>query len=86
MFSASWVFGLWGDALREQLLNGFFEGAISFDKDTLYLRFTRFDGSRYTLEVKFIDGHMFILTSDRIFDQNDLRKTFYNRCVQERYL
>ena len=74
MFSASWVFGLWGDALREQLLNGFFEGAISFDKDTLYLRFTRFDGSRYTLEVKFIDGHMFILTSDRIFDQNDLRK------------
>lgn len=74
MFSASWVFGLWGDALREQLLNGFFEGAISFDKDTLYLRFTRLDGSRYTLEVKFIDGHMFILTSDRIFDQNDLKK------------
>lgn len=74
MFSANWVFGLWADALREQLTDGYFEGAISFDKDTLYLRFAKSSGDRYTIELKFVDGHLVILSSDRTFDQGDYKK------------
>lgn len=74
MFSANWVFRLWGDELREQLSSGFFEGGISFDKDTVYLRFAKLDGQRYTLECKFIEGHLMLMLSDKVFDQSDLRK------------
>lgn len=44
------------------------------DKDTLYLRFVSNSETHITLEIKFIDGHLMILTSDRIFDSNDYRK------------
>lgn len=51
-----------------------FWGGLSLDKDTLYLRFVSNSETHITLEIKFIDGHLMILTSDRIFDSNDYRK------------
>jgi predicted ribosome quality control (RQC) complex YloA/Tae2 family protein len=74
MFSANWIYNAWADHLREALQDGCFEGGLSFDKDTLYLRFASRSETHITLEVKFLDGHLMILTSDRIFDSNDYRK------------
>jgi len=74
MFSANWIYNAWADHLREAFKDGCFEGALSFDKDTLYLRFASSGETHITFEVKFLDGHLMILTSDRIFDSNDYRK------------
>jgi predicted ribosome quality control (RQC) complex YloA/Tae2 family protein len=74
MFSANWIYNAWADHLREALKDGCFEGGLSFDKDTLYLRFASNSETHITLEIKFLDGHLMILTSDRIFDSNDYRK------------
>ena len=74
MFSANWIYNAWADHLREAFKDGCFEGALSFDKDTLYLRFASSGETHITCEVKFLDGHLMILTSDRIFDSNDYRK------------
>jgi len=74
MFSANWIYNAWADHLREALNGGCFEGGLSFDKDTLYLRFASDSKAHITLEIKFLDGHLMILTSDRIFDSNDYRK------------
>ncbi len=74
MFSANWIYNAWADHLREALNGGCFEGGLSFDKDTLYLRFASESKAHITLEIKFLDGHLMILTSDRIFDSNDYRK------------
>lgn len=74
MFSANWIYNAWADHLREALNGGCFEGGLSFDKDTLYLRFASNSETHITLEIKFLDGHLMILTSDRIFDSNDYRK------------
>lgn len=74
MFSANWIYNAWADHLREALKGGCFEGGLSFDKDTLYLRFASNSETHITLEIKFLDGHLMILTSDRIFDSNDYRK------------
>ena len=75
MFSANWIYNAWADHLREALNGGCFEGGLSFDKDTLYLRFASESKAHITLEIKFLDGHLMILTSDRIFDSNDYRKS-----------
>ncbi len=74
MFSANWIYNAWADHLREALNGRCFEGGLSFDKDTLYLRFASESKAHITLEIKFLDGHLMILTSDRIFDSNDYRK------------
>jgi hypothetical protein len=74
MFSANWIYNAWADHLREALNGGCFEGGLSFDKDTLYLRFASDSKAHITLEIKFLDGHLMILTSDRVFDSNDYRK------------
>ena len=74
MFSANWIYNALADHLREALKDGCFEGGLSFDKDTLYLRFASNSETHITLEIKFLDGHLMILTSDRIFDSNDYRK------------
>ena len=74
MFSANWIYNAWADHLREALKDGCFEGGLSFDKDTLYLRFASNSETHITLEIKFLDGHLMILTSDRMFDSNDYRK------------
>ncbi|MCX6175798.1 MAG: NFACT RNA binding domain-containing protein [Bacteroidetes bacterium] len=74
MFSANWIYNAWADHLREALKDGCFEGGLSFDKDTLYLRFESNSETHITLEIKFLDGHLMILTSNRIFDSNDYRK------------
>jgi hypothetical protein len=74
MFSANWIYNAWADHLREALNGGCFEGGLSFDKDTLYLQFASESKAHITLEIKFLDGHLMILTSDRIFDSNDYRK------------
>lgn len=74
MFSANWIYNAWADHLRESLNGGCFEGGLSFDKDTLYLRFASDSKAHITLEIKFLDGHLMILTSDRVFDSNDYRK------------
>ncbi|NBX88351.1 MAG: hypothetical protein EBQ97_07545, partial [Bacteroidetes bacterium] len=74
MFSANWIYNTWADHLREALKGGCFEGGLSFDKDTLYLRFASDSKAHITLEIKFLDGHLMILTSDRVFDSNDYRK------------
>ncbi|GDX50347.1 hypothetical protein LBMAG26_12060 [Bacteroidota bacterium] len=74
MFSVNWIYNAWADHLREAFRDGYFEGGLSLDKDTLYLRFVSNSETHITLEIKFIDGHLMILTSDRIFDSNDYRK------------
>jgi hypothetical protein len=74
MFSANWIYNAWADHLRQALSGGCFEGGISFDKDTLYLRFASNSNAHITLEIKFLDGHLMILTSDRVFDSLDYRK------------
>jgi hypothetical protein len=74
MYSANWIYNAWADHLREALKDGCFEGGLSFDKDTLYLRFASNSETHITVEIKFLDGHLMILTSDRMFDSNDYRK------------
>ena len=74
MFSANWIYNAWADHLRQALNGGCFEGGLSFDKDTLYLRFASNSKAYFTLEIKFLDGHLIILTSDRVFDSTDYRK------------
>lgn len=74
MFSANWIYNAWADHLRKALNGGYFEGGLSFDKDTLYLRFASNSKANITLEVKFLDGHLIILTSNRVFNSSDYRK------------
>ena len=74
MFSVNWVYGMWADEFRKRLIGGFFQGAISFDKDTLFLQFVDAQNSTWTVECKFIDGHLLILPSDKVFDSSDNKK------------
>jgi len=70
MFSVNWVYGMWANEFRKRLVGGFFQGAISFDKDTLYLQFVEQNGQTYTIECKFIEGHLILFQSDKIFDSS----------------
>ena len=74
MFSANWIYNAWSDHFRKTLLGGHFEGGISFDKDTLYLRFANNQRNYVSYEIKFLDGHLMILTSDKVFEGSDIRK------------
>lgn len=74
MFSVNWVYGMWADEFRKRLIGGCFQGAISFDKDTLYLQFIEQNGETYTIECKFIEGHLILFLSDKIFDSSANKK------------
>ncbi len=74
MFSVNWVYGMWANEFRKRLVGGFFQGAISFDKDTLYLQFVEQNGQTYTIECKFIEGHLILFQSDKIFDSSANKK------------
>ena len=58
MFSVNWVYGMWAEEFRCKLIGGIFKGAISFDKDTLFLQFVDNERNNFTIECKFIDGHL----------------------------
>jgi hypothetical protein len=49
---------MWANEFRERLVGGFFDKAISFDKDTLFLQFVDNQQNPFTLECKFIEGHL----------------------------
>lgn len=74
MFSVNWVYGMWAEEFRCKLIGGIFKGAISFDKDTLYLQFVDNERNNFTIECKFIDGHLLLLPSDKEFDRSDSKK------------
>lgn len=74
MFSVNWVYGMWAEEFRRQLIGGYFQGGISFDKDTLYLQFIDNHRQTWTIECKFIEGHLLLLTSDKVFDRSDNKK------------
>lgn len=74
MYSSSWVLNLWANHFRSQLIGGFFEGAISFDKDTLFLRLISSTGIRIAFEIKFLDGNLMILPTDKVFESIDYKK------------
>lgn len=74
MFSVNWVYGMWAEKFRNDLVGGFFKGAISFDKDTLFLQFIDKQTNPFTVECKFIEGHLILLPSDKEFERNDSKK------------
>jgi hypothetical protein len=65
MFSVNWVYGMWANEFRERLVGGFFDKAISFDKDTLFLQFVDNQQNPFTLECKFIEGDLLLFLSDK---------------------
>ncbi|MBM3438867.1 MAG: DUF814 domain-containing protein [Bacteroidetes bacterium] len=74
MFSVNWVYGMWAEKFRNNLVGGFFKGAISFDKDTLFLQFIDNQTNPFTVECKFIDGHLILLPSEKEFERNGSKK------------
>jgi predicted ribosome quality control (RQC) complex YloA/Tae2 family protein len=74
MFSVNWVFDLWAEELRMNLVGGTFQGAVSFDKDTLFLQFTDVNRKLYTLECKFLEGHLLLMKVERNELRADKRK------------
>lgn len=74
MFSVNWVFDLWAEELRVNLVGGTFQGAVSYDKDTLILQFTDVTRKLYTLECKFLEGHLLLMKLDRNELRADKRK------------
>ena len=77
MFSVNWVYGMWANEFRERLIGGFFDKAISFDKDTLFLQFVDNQQNPVTLECKFIEGHLLLFISDKTFDASDGKKGIF---------
>lgn len=73
LFAQSEYYHTWSCFLSSKILGLYFEKAVSFDKDTLFVHFKNAD-SHFTLEIKFIDGFLFLFESERATSSRDQHK------------
>ncbi len=73
LFSQADYYHTWSRYLSSKILGLYFEKAVSFDKDTLFVHFKNAD-THFALEIKFIDGFLFLFESERATSSRDQHK------------